>query len=78
MSSGFRWEDDYKDSRWLEGSSSLFEVRDSFPRITSAACPPGVSNVKYSIALKDCLAYRVTAEAVINLLKGIKSGNTAG
>ena len=78
MSSGFRWEDDYKDSRWIEGSSSLFEVRDAFPRITSAECPSGVTNVKYSIALKDCIAFCVTAETVINWLKGIKSGNTAG
>lgn len=78
MSSGFRWEDDYKDSLWIEGSSSIFEVRDTFPRITSSGCPSGVSNVRYSIALKDCLAFRVTPEFVINWLKGIKSGNTAG
>ncbi|MHB1198758.1 MAG: PD-(D/E)XK motif protein [Polaromonas sp.] len=78
MASGFRWEDDYKDNRWLEGSSSLFEVRDAFPRITSAACSSGVTNVKYSIALKDCLAYRVTIDAVTNLFKEVKRGNTAG
>lgn len=76
MSSGFRWEDDYKDSRWIEGTSSLFEVRDAFPCITSTAFPSGVSNVKYSIALKDCVAFRVAVDEVTNKLKGAKNGST--
>lgn len=76
MSSGFSWDDDYKDSRWLAGRSSLFEVRDAFPRITSAAFPSGVSNVKYSIALKDCVAFRVAAEVVTSKLRGTKNDST--
>jgi len=76
MSSGFRWEDDYKDSRWIEGTSSLFEVRDAFPCITSTAFPSGVSNVKYSIALKDCVAFRVAVDEVTNKLNGAKNGST--
>lgn len=72
MSSGFRWEDDYKDSRWIEGISSIFEVRDAFPRITSTAVPSGVSNIKYSIALKDCIAFRVVPDEFENKLKKAK------
>jgi hypothetical protein len=73
MSSGFRWEDDYKDSRWIEGASSLFEVCGEFPRITGTAFPSGVSNVKYSIALKDCAGFRVAIEEVTNKLQGVKN-----
>ena len=75
MSSGFRWEDDYHDSRWIEGASILFEVRDTFPRITSTTVPSGVSNVKYSIALKDCIAFRIVADKVTNKLKETKNGS---
>jgi Putative PD-(D/E)XK family member, (DUF4420) len=69
---GFRWEDDYKDSRWVQGANQIFAVLDLFPRITSISISPGVSNVKYSIALKDCTAYLVSTDTVIDRLKGAK------
>lgn len=78
MSSGFSWQDDYTDSRWVEGSRSLFEVRDAFPRVTTESFPSGVTNVRYSIALKDCIGFRVSSEVVVNKLKGVKNGNATG
>lgn len=74
MSGGFNWLDDYTDSVWVEGSHDLFEVRDAFPRVTTASFPSGVSSVRYSIALKDCIGYRVSNEILINKLRGVNNG----
>lgn len=71
---GFRWEDDYSDSLWIEGSSRFYEVRDDFPRITGAVAP-GVSNVRYSISLSECEPFQVADERVIDALKGRISGD---
>lgn len=78
MSSGFSWQDDYADSRWVEGARDIFEVRDNFPRVTTASFPSGVTNVRYSIALKDCIGFRASSEAVVNKLKWVKNGNVTG
>lgn len=78
VSGGFNWQDDYTDSRWVEGSRTLFEVRDSFPRVTTESFPSGVTNVRYSIALKDCIGFRVSNEIVVNKLKRVKNGNVTG
>lgn len=78
MSSGFSWQDDYTDSRWVEGAKDIFEVRDNFPRVTTALFPPGVTNVRYSIALKDCMGFRVHSDVVVNKIKGVKNGNVTG
>lgn len=78
MSSGFSWLDDYADSRWVKGASDIFEVRDSFPRVTTASFPSGVTNVRYSIAIKDCIGFRVGTDVVVNKLKGVKNGNITG
>lgn len=69
MSSGFRWEDDYKDSRWIQGANHLFAVNDQFPRITSGSIPVGVTSVKYAISLKDCWPFLVSTDAMVNQLK---------
>lgn len=68
--SGFSWEDDYSDSRWAEGKHSLFTVAEGFPRLTAATCPAGVGNVKYTIDLADCEAYRVSEDELVDSLHG--------
>jgi hypothetical protein len=69
MAGGFRWEDDYKDSRWIQGANHLFAVNDQFPRITSASVQAGVSSVKYAISLKNCWPFLASAETIVNQLK---------
>ena len=56
---GFDWEDDYSDCQWLMGQYSMYDVRDEFPRITSLHMPSGISNLRYSLSLTDCEAWRV-------------------
>lgn len=68
--SGFRWEDDYSDSAWAEGTSKLFQVASGFPRIT-AALPAGVSGVRYSISLAECEPFRVPNDELIAALEGV-------
>jgi len=72
---GFRWEDDYSDVRWVQGRQHLFKVGPGFPAITAASCPTGVSNVRYSIALMECEPYRVTQDEVISVLMGNANGH---
>ena len=55
---GFDWTDDYSDRLWLVGRESVYEVRDGFPRITSAMYPGGVERVRYTISLPECEAFR--------------------
>lgn len=66
---GFRWEDDYSVSLWMEGPSRLFRVLGDFPRITARTVSAAVTNVKYSISLPECEAFRVADDALGMALK---------
>lgn len=66
---GFRWEDDYSDSRWIEGTNRLYSVNGDFPRITAASVMVGVSNVKYSISLTACDPFCVTDDTLKSALE---------
>src|SRR5690606_16729317 len=48
-SAGYDHGHDYSTDLWVEGRTSLFEVRGAFPRIEAGELPPGVDRVKYSI-----------------------------
>ena len=74
-SAGFRWEDDYSDSKWLCGRDLLFRVAPGFPSVTPSSFPGGVLNVRYSIALPACEPFRVPTEALGSLLAGEGSAN---
>ena len=67
---GFRWEDDYSDSLWLEGSSRCFRVTGQFPRIVVDSVPRGVNNLKYMISLAECASYKVSENDFITTLRG--------
>ena len=66
---GFRWTDDYADTLWIEGPARFFEVGAGFPRIAASAIPPGISRVRYSIALSECVPFGVEDEVVRSALK---------
>jgi len=59
---GFRWTDDYSDTRWLEGSVRIFRVGPGFPRLAASQIPTGVSSVKYAVSLMECDPFSVDAE----------------
>lgn len=67
---GFRWEDDYSDHRWLEGTSRLYAVSDGFPRVSAEDLPNGVSQVKYQISLQDCAPFEAAPDDLLEALKG--------
>ncbi len=56
---GYRDEDDYSDSLWMETGAELFDVRDGFPRIARRTIPAGVTRVRYEISLIDCQPFIV-------------------
>lgn len=54
----------YRNVLYAVNEDMFFDVRDGFPRITSADLPPGVGDVTYSLAIGACQAFRLTnAEA---------------
>lgn len=56
---GFDWLDDYSDTPMVEGATRLFIVSDAFPRLAASQLPSGISHVRYSIALQDCVPFAV-------------------
>lgn len=74
-SAGFRWEDDYSDSRWLCGRELLFKVGAGFPSITPASFGAGVLDVRYSVSLPACEPFLVATEALASLLVGEDRAN---
>ncbi len=72
--SGFRWEDDYSNSLWIEGKRHLYQVTDRFPRIVSWGLKSGVTNVKYSVALTDCEPFRRTDKDLAQALEEMRNG----
>jgi hypothetical protein len=58
VDSGFDFDDDYSDRRWTLGKSEEFEVVGEFPRLTPPL-RPGVSAVRYSIALDACAPFQI-------------------
>ena len=67
---GFRWEDDYTDTRWSVGSARIFRVDADFPALPASICPPGVSHLRYSIDLALCAPYEVDIETVLSAIEG--------
>ena len=67
---GFDWTDDYSDKPWLVGDESIYEVREGFPSITPATVPRGAGEVRYTISLPDCEAFRVAAATLVTAVSG--------
>ena len=64
---GYRQEDDYSEFRWVIGGPTWHEVSEEFPRI-KLPLPPGVSDLKYMIALGACEPFIVNAHIVESAL----------
>ncbi len=72
---GFKWTDDYSDKPWTIGQEALYEVREGFPRITAGMVPAGVTNVRYTISLPDCEAFRVVPASLPITVPGVADDN---
>jgi hypothetical protein len=59
VAAGYRDEDDYSDSLWMETGARAYEVKAGFPCIRSSSLLAGVRRVRYEIALLDCDAFAV-------------------
>lgn len=68
---GFDFDDDYSDRRWIFGKTMDFEVCGEFPRVTTPL-KVGVSSVRYSIALDACSPFAIETEALDKfILEGV-------
>lgn len=75
LATGFRWEDDYSDFLWVEGSGFLYKVAEGFPRISASNILQGVRDVKYNISLPECRQYAVENQELETELRRINHGN---
>lgn len=56
LATGFSFDDEYSDRRWIVGTPIEFEVVPGFPRI-STPVPVGVLSVRYAIGLDACASF---------------------
>lgn len=75
IASGFLWDDDYTDFRWIAGSHRLFHVQGDFPSITRSKVGSGVSRVRYEVSLTECDAFRRDDADLRSLLGGVRNGD---
>ncbi len=74
FATGFDWDQDYTDRRWLVAGEALFEVREEFPRLAPSMIPAGVENVNYRIALRMCADYEIDFATLEAAVKGDSDG----
>jgi hypothetical protein len=65
---GFDFGDDYSDRRWMVGKTLYFEVSGEFPRIVPPL-KPGVSGVRYSVALEACAPFAVEPDVLDQIIR---------
>lgn len=53
---------EYAERHYIYRTSTLYEVRNGFPRITSADLADGISDVSYAIQLSNCQPFKVEIE----------------
>jgi len=69
---GYRHEDadSYADIGYTVRSRLQFRVQNDFPRVVSGDLRPGVSEVRYSVAVAACARFEISEEVLGALLKG--------
>jgi len=60
----------YRRTAYTPREQSFFHVTDDFPRLTEADLPPGVGDVRYSVAVSEAAHWTVPAETVMATLSG--------
>ena len=69
-STGYDPENVYEERRWLLGSNTDYAVVEGFPRI-SPPLASGVDNVRYSISLDACEAFKLEGDLVSLIRTGL-------
>jgi len=59
----------YSERRYSIVSEAFYDVRDSFPHLTSADIPRGIGDVSYSIATAACEPFRVPPDQAYALIQ---------
>jgi hypothetical protein len=72
---GFRWDDDYSDSFWIEGTSRIYQISPGFPRILLPSEIHGISHVRYSVALSECGPFRVDDQVLTAALGRVRNAD---
>jgi hypothetical protein len=67
---GFRWEDDYSGSLWVDGQNRIYKVTGQFPRIVAGGLVSGVHEVSYSISMIDCEPFLIPEGDLLAILSG--------
>ncbi len=75
LASGFDWEDDYTDKQWQLGDDTLYEVVESFPRITPSIVHPAVEDARYTVNLSLCEDHRVPTAVLRRAISGDADGS---
>jgi hypothetical protein len=70
QAAGLKWDDDYSDTRWVEGHNQIYRIAGNFPRLVPSQIPAGVSRVRYAVSLVECEPYLATAGDLIDAMKG--------
>ena len=70
---GFRWEDDYSDAHWSPGKRRVYQVSDTFPRLSPGTIPQGINEVTYSVDMETIRQYETTLEQLEVADDGSKS-----
>jgi len=67
---GFFYEDDYAHYRWASGGHSIYRVTGAFPRLIPSTLPNGITNVKYTLSLSECVNCLATPSDLETALVG--------
>lgn len=70
VATGFDFDDDYSDRRWIIGKPHFYEVVQGFPRVTPPI-PQGVSAIRYSIGLDACAPFYIETDHVDGLIRKV-------
>lgn len=72
VAGGYRTRPEYDEERWKLVKVRIFEVQDSFPRLTPSLMPHGVSQVSYRITLGACEPFERTSDWLNGVIHGDK------
>lgn len=67
---GFLYEDDYAHYRWASGGHSIYRVTGAFPRLIPTTLPNGITKVKYTLSLSECVNCLATPSDLETALVG--------
>lgn len=71
LAAGLNPDEDYSNQCWIEGASHIYSVAGEFPRITSGEIRSGVSRVRYTVTLGDCVPYLAQEDELVDVIRTV-------